>query len=156
MASLQDLYAQLGLNPLMDAPTMPTMPRPYLPYDPTVTPGTAYGMPYFGAIPAPAEEAPVEETPDIYGPPVAEEDPLAALLGPPAIQQQQPPRHLRAQPTPLASYGGGAGQQQLERQAAMDAGPTPGERALLQRSPAYARAITRIRDLDRMRAAKGI
>jgi hypothetical protein len=85
---------------------------------------------------------------DRYNPQTAAQDPIAALLGSPpsgpgGMAAAPPDRSLNP------PWMGGAA-----------VGPprplSPAEQTLLRRSPAYGRAIQRMRDLDRLRAQRGM
>jgi len=141
---------------------------------PAVAPTTpvATGTPAAGYTPQPRPELarPLLKGPgsdlfagyrDVYNPAPEDQDPLAALLGTPPSGPGFPPQAppSRALTVPWAGEPGqpqyGAGGAQIDRQA-QHVMPTESEKALLRGSPAYARAINRIRALDQLRRQKGM
>jgi hypothetical protein len=125
--------------------------------------GTGFG---YGPQPRPDLPRPLVKGPgsdifgqyrDVYAPPAPDDDPLARILntaGPMdtapvsrALSPQWAMQQRQSQP--------GVGQAQLDRHAG-NIQPTESEKTLLRQSPAYARAINRIRALDRLRAGRGM
>ena len=89
---------------------------------------------------------------DVYSPPQAPANPLAAMQ--PAAAQPAPQPMLRAQPTALMQPAPRLTRED-RRQQMLSRPPSEAERILLERSPEYARPIGRARQLDAMRLQRG-
>jgi hypothetical protein len=94
---------------------------------------------------------------DLYNPPAQDTDPVAALLS--SLGQgtpQTPPSRALTPPWMTRQTGPQYGAQARPMGGRPTDALSEGERTLLRQSPAYARAISRIRALDRMRSQRGM